>query len=189
MSGRDISAHIYDALTLDLCMGDYLEPPGTTTHGSEEHCDQPVNQHVSRPVRREEQGWPGDFNRAVVTFGRLSRSPFAFNRVKWAESWTFVVGIWVRQTVVDDDGERSPGDLWAQDIYANVVRALAWTKGNADLDCTGRFLVFERNHEGDIVPLHYNSDLGAWEIQTRFRWGIVSRGLIAPVPACCEPTA
>lgn len=188
MSARALSAIIYDTLVDDICLGDYLDTPGTTTHGSEDWCDEPLNTHQRPPIRREDQGWPGDFSRAVVTFGRIGRSPWSDSKVGWVESWTFVIGIWVRQTVTSNEGERSPGDLWAMDIYDSVVRALGWDQRGLAQDCrNGLILVARRRHVGDIVPLTFNEDLGAWEIQTRFRWAAVSRGLIAPQPPACCP--
>jgi hypothetical protein len=194
MSARAIIATIYDLLADDVCLASgYLEPADATTiHGSEDFCDMPLNSHFGRPIRREEQGWPGDFTRAVVTFGRLSRSPRSINQRPWIESWTFVVGVWVRQTPKDEMNVPSPGDLWALDIYDMVVRILGWQAGGAalPLECGegGMILVPHREHVGDVVDLHFNDKLAAWEIQTRFRWTVISRGLVPPIPDVCCAT-
>jgi hypothetical protein len=188
MSARALTSLIGDMLAADVCLADYLDTPSTTTHGSEDWCDQPVNQHGHPQIRRELQGWPGDFKRAIVTYGRLGRSFFTVDKKPWVESWTFVVGLWSRQTVIANDGERSPGDLWLLDMYDSVVRILGWEKGaNGLVDCDDPLvLIARKEHVGNIVDLTFNESLGCWELQTRFRWIVISRGLTVPVPSCCE---
>jgi hypothetical protein len=88
MSARAITATIYDMLADDVCLPEYLDTDSVTVHGSEDWCDQPLNTHDHPPIRREDQGWPGDFKRAIVTFGRVGRSRYASKRPGWVESWT-----------------------------------------------------------------------------------------------------
>lgn len=93
-----------------------------------------------------------------------------------------MVSGFARQTVTDDDGVRSGGDLWLLDVWDQVVRILAWdqTKDGCDGILIGR-----RDLEGTIVDLSWLEDLRAWTTAGRFRWSIVSRGLKVPQPECC----
>lgn len=182
---RNLAAIVYDDLMNDVCLANFLDTEHLTVHGTDTSCDMPINVHSARPVRREAQGWPGDFDRAVVTFGRFSRSPFSPDNAKWFESWTFVISIFVRETVRDEQGDPiSTGDLWALDIYDIILRVLAWT--NSQQACGSEVFVAQREHEGDIIELSYNEQLGAWQISTRFRWTVISRGTRAGVPECCS---
>jgi len=189
MNGRALVATIHDLLTADVCLAPYLDPlDALVTHGGEDPCGQPFEVHALERIRREEQGSPGDFCRAVVTFGRFSRTPFFNQNDRSRESWTFVIGIFVRSTVTSDDGATSVGDTWALDMYDHVVRIL----GNGPLaenrpECPADFLVARMQHEGDVSPLGWQEDLRAWRILTRFRWFTIGSGLRIPASDCCEP--
>jgi hypothetical protein len=186
-SGRSLVAVVNDSLEADVCLAEYIDRLNVTTiHGTEDDCDYPKETHPNRPIRREKMGWPGDFQRAVVTFGRFERSPFSRFRAPWIESWTFVVGLYARETVAADDGIRSSGDLWVLDMYDIIVRILGWSQVN-ELGC-GEFdpiLIARRSHVGNVTDLTFLDDRRAWHLATRFRWAVVSRGLVAPVPNCC----
>src|SRR3990172_310010 len=131
MSGRLIAAVVYDRLANDPCLVDYLDAEVLALHGSADDCDMPLNSDLSIGVRREQQGWPSDFHRCVLTFGRFGRSTALDGHAPWLEDWTFVVSGFARQTVTANDGTRSGGDLWLLDAWDQGVRLLAWgqTKG------------------------------------------------------------
>jgi hypothetical protein len=182
MSGRALAAAVHDRLALDVCLAPYLDRDVLTLHGSGDDCDMPWNLHNSLGVRRESQGWPSDFHRCVLTFGRFGRSRHSLNHPPWIEDWTFVVSGFARQTVIADDGERSGGDLWLLDVWDNVMRLLAWDQSKDG--CDG-ILVGRRDLEGTIVDLSWLDDLRAWTMASRFRWSVVSRGLTVPAENCC----
>lgn len=184
MSGRAIMAQVYDTLRGDTCLTALLDTEGQTVgHGTAEACDQPAETEIMRSVRRESQGWPADFQRAIVTVGRLTRSPFSVETVKWLESWSFVVSIFVRESPLSDDGHAlGAGDLYALDIHDQVVRLLAWLK--TQIDCPSEIGVLRKWHEGDIIELSYNEKDRLWQIASRFRWDVVSRGLEVMAEVC-----
>ena len=66
-------AVVYDALASDVCLGPLLDREEQVTHGTDDWCDEPTNRHTLWAVRREQQGFPGHFSRAVVTFGRFGK--------------------------------------------------------------------------------------------------------------------
>lgn len=186
-SGRALAAVVYDSLASDVCLAEYIDRLNVTTiHGTEDDCDYPRETHQNHPIRRNQMGWPGDFQRAVVTFGRWQRSPWSRFRPGWIESWTFDIGLYARETVTDDSGVKSAGDLWLLDMHDIVVRILGWNQIN-ELEC-GPFdpiLIARRTHVGNAKELEFIEERRAWHLETRFRWAVVSRGLIAPVPNCC----
>jgi hypothetical protein len=184
MSGRAIYASIVDTLEADSCLMELLDTPiQTIGHGSSDVCDQPAETEITRPIRRESQGWPADFQRAIVTIGRLGASPFATETAKWLESWTFVVSIFVRESPLTDDGDAlGTGDMYALDIYQEVRRLLAWAK--TQVVCPNEIAVLRKWHEGDIIELSFNEKDRLWQIATRFRWDVVSRGLEAMAEVC-----
>jgi hypothetical protein len=186
-TARAMAALIYDLLAGDACLPAYLDENPLVTHGTGAMCGQPIETHESLPVRREKQGWPGDFCDAIVTFGRFSRSPigpFGLDRSK--EAFTFVVGIYVKSTVDDENGVSSPGDLWALDIYDHVIRILGREK--IRLPCPSDLLVAYTEHVGDVRELDWDEERRAWVILTRFRWYVVGRGLRVPAEECCTAT-
>lgn len=185
MSGRLLWISTMQALYDDPCLLPLLDREEDTSHGSLAFCDEPESTHSGRPIRREQQGWPGDFSRAVVTVGRLSRAPAAFTRRPWLESWSFVVSVFCRETIKLDNGSSGgAGDLWCQDIRDHVARILGW---NADLGstCEQGFAVLTRRHETTVLPINYNEKQRHWTAQDRFRWLVLSRGLEAPVCVPC----
>jgi hypothetical protein len=190
MTGRALVATIYDLLTNDPCLAPYLDPADElVTHGGEDPCGQPFEVHALERIRRAEQGSPGDFCRAVVTFGGFSRTPFFGFNDRSRETWSFIVGIFVRSTVTGDDGTISVGDTWALDMYDHVVRILGWGPLPANRpECPAEFLVARMAHVGDTSPLSFQEDLRAWRILTRFSWITIGEGLRIPAADCCgEP--
>jgi hypothetical protein len=157
-------------------------------HGSDAFCDEPRSTHAGRPIRREEQGWPSDFSRAVVTVGRLSRSPRSFTSRPWLESWTLVASGFAREEISLDSGlSGGPGDLWLADIYDKVVKILGGWYDEALLDpagCAAGFAVMQRRHDSDVLPLQFNDDHRFWWFQARFRWLVLSAGTVVVE---CQP--
>lgn len=178
---RELASIIYDDLSGDQCLAPYLDDASPEEHGLHP-CDQPETSHRGRPIRRYEQGWPGDFDRAVVAFGRFGTAPFSLTP-QWRQRVSFLVGIWVHSTVTSEDGSTvSPGDLWAGDIYDQIRRILAWDRKRRS--CNQDVVVAHREHTGDTVPLTYDNDKRVWYWVANFDWLVVSRGLRAPLAAC-----
>jgi hypothetical protein len=185
MTGRDLGAVIYDLLHNDPCLLPLLDTEADTLHGSDALCDEHQSSHAGRPIRREQQQWPSDFSRAIVTFGRFARAPYSPSNRPWLENWTFVVSIYVQQQIILDDGSNGgAGDLWMRDIYDHVVRILGWRGGPA-IDCNAPFQLHARSHVGEVREENFHSDHRYWNHQTRFRWLLLSRGLVAPVCVPC----
>jgi hypothetical protein len=191
--GRDLAAIIYDRLTTDECLNGLLDELGVS-HGTDPaFCDEPTNSETARPVRREQQGWPSDFTKAVITFGRFQKAPAFDGRTPWVEDWFFVVSVFARELILGADGTAlGAGDLWALDIHDHVVRIIGWSipgRGgavapNAGIACDGSFVVANRVHVNDGLPLNWDNTHHFWQIQARFRWTVIGRGLVAPI---CEP--
>lgn len=187
-TGRGIFAVVHDALVSDPCLGPYLDSEELITHGTEDWCDEPRSSHELPAVRREEQGWPGHFTRAVITIGRIGATPFRNGTIRpELEDWVVGINIFTRSEIVRDDGSPAGGgDMWALDIYAHVRRILGWDQTPpAAQPCGPDFIVHRRRHLGDSLPLSWVDDRRWWQIGTRFIWTVLSRGLIAPVP--CIP--
>jgi hypothetical protein len=185
-TGRDLSAAIYDLLANDPCLGYFLDTKeAPLAHGSTALCDEHESYHVGRPIRREQQRWPSDFSRAIITFGRFARAPYSPGNRPWLENWTFVVSIFVQEQVVLDDGTNvGAGDLWMRDIYDHVVRVLGWNPGTP-IGCGAPFRLLSRGHVGPAREENFNTDQRYWNLSTRFRWILVSRGIVAPVCVPC----
>jgi hypothetical protein len=188
-TGRGLSAIVYDSLVSDPCLIPYLDTDDeTVAHGTDDFCDESRSSHHLPSVRREQQGWPGHFRRAIVTFGRFGKLPLRPNSNRPnLENWSFTVNIFTRSPVVDENGApMGEGDLVAQDIYHHVVRILGWDQTPpASQPCGPDFIIYNRVHEGDSFGLSWVEDRRWWQIGTRFRWTVLSRGLIAPPP--CIP--
>lgn len=186
MSARLLWVSIMQALYDSPCgLLEMLDREVDTSHGSLAFCDEPESTHAGRPIRREQQAWPADFSRAVVTVGRMSRSPRAFTSRPWLESWTFVVSGFAREEIKLDDGTSGgPGDLWLADIYDKVVKISGGWYDELALDpagCEAGFAVMLRRHEADPLPLQFNGQAGDhrfWWFQSRFRWLVLSRGTV-----------
>lgn len=184
MSGRLILAEIYTELTADLCLPALLDPVGQhVTHGGT-LCDQPTTGHDAFPVRRFEQGEPGDFTKAVVAFGALSRGTVLIGAPRGLEAWTFRVHGWARPNLVHD-GMSTVGDLHLEDIRDAVVRILAWTETR--LSCGGDLLVLRKEHDGTVLPTSFDDAKAVWQFQEQFRWQVMSRAVRAPVEHCPCP--
>ena len=187
-TGRDMAAAIRDALLADPCLAGLLDDEADVSHGTDAFCDESVNAHPGRAIRREQMGWPSDFSRAVITYGRFQAIPaFPASVHPWVENWSFVVSVFAREGITRSDGtDGGSGDLWALDIYEHVRRILGWVRGNDGLPCNGNFRVLSRRHDGEVQPLKFNDSHRYWQIATRFTWMTVSRGLIAPICLPCE---
>lgn len=179
---REMISVIYDAITNDPCIMPLLDDADPTQHGSADFCDQPITSHQGRPVRRYEQGWPGDFQHCVVCFGRFAKSPYSINTPRWMEAWTFLAGVWVIQTVSNDEGQSSTGDLWAADVHDHLVRILGWQQ--TPQPCAADIIILRRDHTGDVTPLSFDNEKGVWWWVAQFNWLVVSRGLQVPAEAC-----
>lgn len=184
-TGRDLSAVIYDMLASDACLMPLLDSETTVAHGSPALCDEHESSHPGRPIRREQQRWPSDFSRAIVTFGRFNQAPVAPGHRGWLETWTFVVSIYVQEQVTLDDGSNGgAGDLWLRDIKSHVIRRLGWEPGPA-IDCGAQFRLLRRAHFGTVREENFDTDHRYWNFSTRFRWFLLSRGTVAPVCVPC----
>lgn len=196
MSGtpaRDLAAYVGDSLWADACLRPLLDADRDETHGTEAFCDEPTNSHPGRPIRREQMGWPSDFHRAVVSYGRFSTAPAFGSTPPWLERWSFVVSVFARETITLEDGSTAgAGDLWALDIYDHVRRILGWVQGPNSgalpLACDGNLLVMKRVHGGDVQPLEFDNEHHYWRIASRFQWLVVARGLTStPCHPCGTP--
>lgn len=185
MTVRHLVAVVHDLLAADACLGPYLDEDTITIHGGADVCGQPFETHKLPAIRREQQPWPGDFCKAVVTFGRFShfRDTFANRRDRSRAGWTFVIGIFVKSTVMP---EELPGDTWAYDIYDHVLRILADDRPEDRLPCGSEILIARKDHEGDMLPLHFDGEIQAWKILTRFRWLVIGGTTRIPAPGCCD---
>jgi hypothetical protein len=189
MTGRLLAAHIYDLLANDACLPPYLDEDDTIVHGTGKPCGQPFETHSLPMIRREEQPWPADFCRAVVTMGKWSRSQIGFGQDR--ASWTFVIGIFTRSTVIDtlgviSQGQEVGGDLWAFEIYDHVIRILGQRSSASRFGCPSDILIGDMHQESDVSPIGFQEGLRAWRILTRFRWLVISRGTRVAAPACCD---
>jgi hypothetical protein len=190
MAARELAALVRDRLLADPCLAPYLETEAIVVHGTDAACGQPLESHPSPGIRREEQGWPGDFRRCVVTFGRFSRSPVpGIGLDRSRETWTFVISGFARSTVKDENGVEQPGDLWLMDVYDIVTRIMTTHPGTDAQACAGApVLVAWREHSGDVRELGWDEALGAWVFQTRFRWWAIGPGVRPKASPCCLPT-
>ena len=184
---RELVAIVGDKLAADVCLMAYLDDPTIALrHGSAAACGQPSETHNSEPIRTEQEHWPADFCNAVVTFGQFSASPSTSLRPGPQESWTFRVGIFTHAVIHLASGEERSGKLWALDIYTMVRRILAQERERRPCAEEAVYVGFQQ-HEGDVIPHSWNAQLGAWQIVTRFRWDVVSRGIQPPLEAGCCP--
>jgi hypothetical protein len=185
MSGRAILSTIGDLLLADACLPTWLDPVDElVAHGSTQYCDEPPTSHVSRPVARFDQGAPGDFTRAVVRFGSLSRGLLGVELDPNLEAWTFRVSGFAHD-LIQVDGQESNGSLWLEDIRDAVIRILAWQR--TELPCTASSLIaiFQQFHDGTVLPVDYDENKGVWTFQEQFRWVVMSRGVTPPVDSGC----
>lgn len=192
-TGHGLLAVIYDALVADACLGPLLDIEKHVTHGTADWCDEPTNTHLLPAIRRSQMGQPGHFEKAVVTFGIMGKNPFqGGNNRPHLEDWIIKADVFVRSPVVEAPTAGSPaipigdGDVRALEIYQHVVRILGWDQTPPPFQtCGPDFLVMIRRHIADSLPLGWNEDHRWWRIGTRFRWTVLSRGLVAPPP--CVP--
>jgi hypothetical protein len=171
---------------------EYLDTEREGEHGTEAFCDEPVTNHPARSIRRVQQHWPTDFDRAIVVFGNFRLAPRGgVNSRPWVEEWTFTVNVFAQEVITLDDGSiGGPPDIWAGEIYEQVRRRLGWflpgIGGNVELPCDGDFAVINRKHLGTSVDLGFDTELRRWRIGGRFQWTIVVRGLLPPLCQPCE---
>lgn len=183
---RAINAAIHDALHGDVCLLPLLDVELPTSHGSVDYCDQPPTSHAGRPLRRFEQGWPSDFQRAVVTWGNFASGPLGADNPQEMHTHIFQVGIFVNKTVTDELGNTSAGDLYAHDIREHVIRILALQEDELLAACTGNgaIRIMQTRHAGDILPVSFNTDLSVWQATTQFSWIVLGPGVRAPAARC-----
>jgi hypothetical protein len=183
---RAINAAIHDALHGDVCLMPLLDVELPTSHGSVDYCDQPPTSEAGRPLRRVEQGWPSDFQRAVVTWGNFASGPLGADQPQEMQILTFQVGIFVIKTVADDAGDESAGDLYAHDIREHVIRILALQEDELLAACAGNgeMRLMQTRHAGDILPVSFNTDISVWQATTQFAWIVLGPGVRAPAARC-----
>jgi hypothetical protein len=183
---RGITTLIRDALYNDACLLPLLDKELRTSHGSSDFCDQPVTSEAGRPIRRYEQGWPSDFQRAVVAFGQLSSGPLGAENPQEMHIWTFQVGIFVHKSPVKDDGTELAGDELAGEIRDHVIRILALEEADLKTQCQGNgdLRLMLARHAGDILPISFNVDLSVWQATTQFAWTVLGPGVRTPAVGC-----
>jgi len=188
MSARAVLSEIGDQLSADTCLTSLLDPLDTNVqHGSLQFCDQPPNSHTTHRIARFQQGTPGDFIRACVRFGGISRGEIGPEQVRNLEAWTFRVSGFAHQQI-EDGGELSPGDLWLEDVRDAVIRVLAWKlPGQTECSTTDPFVIWQKFHDGTVLPTEFDANKAVWTFQEQFRWVVLSRGVIPPLDAagCC----
>jgi hypothetical protein len=185
VSSRAVLVQIYDQLTGDACLMPLLDvADDSTIHGSIDKCDQPITSEYGRPVRRFEQGWPGDFSKAVVGFGSISRAPFDIAAPRGIETWTFRVQGW-SQDPIEHNGASRAGDVHLYEILDHVIRILGQEKTR--LACGSDILIVRKDHDGTVLPVEFDDPKGIWTFQEQFRWVVASRGTVAPLESCPCP--